>query len=42
MTADLDTQTGLPVAIRQYDAREAVFTVEMRNMRARTNVSLSL
>ncbi|MEB3222696.1 MAG: hypothetical protein VKS61_11510 [Candidatus Sericytochromatia bacterium] len=42
MTADLDTRTGLPVAIRQYDAREAVFTVEMRNMRARTNVSLSL
>jgi hypothetical protein len=42
MTADLDAQTGLPLALAQYDAREAVYTVEMRNMRARTNVSLAL
>ena len=42
MVVELDPKTGYPLVIDQYDAREVVFHLELRNFRAKSNVSLDI
>jgi hypothetical protein len=42
MVAEINLQTGVPLSISQFDAREAVFQIQIRNFQVRQNVSLDL
>ena len=42
MVMEADAATGLPKIIDQYDAREVVFHLDIRNFRAKKNVDLSI
>lgn len=42
MVAEINLQTGVPLSISQFDAREAVFQIQIRNFQVRQNVSLEI
>lgn len=42
MVVEVDPNTGLPLVIDQYDAREVVFHLDIRNFRAKKNVTVEI